>query len=90
MPENEHEFIQLVCPRCGALLQQTEGDILSCVYCGAKLYYDPNTGQNVELPSGYTQAWSTPLGEYILSDDPNFNPNIGSNQTWTPLAPPQQ
>lgn len=49
-------------------------------------YYDPNTGQNVELPSGFTQAWSTPLGEYLLSDDPNFNPNIGSNQTWTPLT----
>lgn len=53
-------------------------------------YYDPNSGQNVELPSGYTQAWSTPLGEYLLSDDPNFNPNIGSNQNWTPLTPPGQ
>jgi hypothetical protein len=57
---------------------------------GVDPYYDPNTGQNVELPSGYTQAWSTPLGEYMLTDDPNFNPNIGSNQTWTPLAPPKQ
>ena len=57
---------------------------------GVDPYYDPNTGQNIELPSGYTQAWSTPLGEYILSDDPNFNPNIGSNQTWTPLVPPKQ
>lgn len=56
---------------------------------GVDPYYDPNTGSNVELPSGYTQAWSTPLGEYILSDDPNFNPNIGSNQTWTPLTPPK-
>jgi len=56
---------------------------------GVDPYYDPNTGRNVELPSGYTQAWSTPLGEYILSDDPNYNPNIGSNQTWTPLTPPE-
>lgn len=55
---------------------------------GVDPYYDPNTGRTVELPSGYTQAWSTPLGEYVLSDDPNFNPNIGSNQTWTPLSPP--
>ncbi|PKO19040.1 MAG: hypothetical protein CVU39_00380 [Chloroflexi bacterium HGW-Chloroflexi-10] len=53
---------------------------------GVDPYYDPNTGRTIELPSGYTQAWSTPLGEYILSDDPNFNPNIGSNQTWTPLT----
>jgi hypothetical protein len=57
---------------------------------GVDPYFDPNTGQNVELPAGYTQAWSTPLGEYIVSDDPNFNPNIGSNQTWTPLVPPEQ
>ena len=57
---------------------------------GVDPYYDPNTGQNVELPSGYSQAWSTPLGEYILSDDPNFNPNIGSNQTWTPLTSPKE
>lgn len=52
---------------------------------GMDPYFDPNTGQNVELPGGYTQAWSTPLGEYILSDAPNFNPNIGSTQTWTQL-----
>jgi hypothetical protein len=57
---------------------------------GVDPYYDPNTGQNVELPGGFTQAWSTPLGEYIVSDDPNFNPNIGSTQTWTPLTTPKQ
>jgi len=57
---------------------------------GVDPYFDPNTGQNIELPSGYTQAWSTPLGEYLLSDDPNFNPNISSNQNWTPLTPPNQ
>lgn len=54
---------------------------------GVDAYFDPNTGKTVELPSGYTQAWSTPLGEYILSEDPGFDPNIGSNQTWTPLTP---
>ncbi len=54
---------------------------------GVDPYYDPNTGRNVELPSGYTQAWSTPLGEYILSDDPTFDPNVGSTQNWTPLPP---
>jgi len=57
---------------------------------GVDPYFDPNSGKNVELPSGYTQAWSTPLGEYILSDDPNFNPNIGSTQSWTPLSGPKE
>lgn len=56
---------------------------------GVDPYFDPNTGRNVELPSGYKQAWSTPSGDYILSDDANFNPNIDSTQTWTPLIPPE-
>jgi len=45
-------------------------------------YYDPHEGREVELPSGYNHAWSNNLGEYILSDDPNFNPNVGSNLHW--------
>lgn len=49
---------------------------------GVDAYYDPFAGQGVELPGGYRYAWATPLGEYILTDDPNFNPNIGSTQTW--------
>jgi hypothetical protein len=52
---------------------------------GVDRYYDPNAGQAVELPSGYDNAWSNPLGEYIISDDPNYNPNVGSNLHWQPL-----
>jgi hypothetical protein len=26
--------------------------------------------------------WTNSLGEYILSDKPNFNPNVGSNLNW--------
>lgn len=52
---------------------------------GVDEYADPNRGCNVELPAGFQQAWSNPLGEYIISDDPNFNPNQFSNQTWTQL-----
>jgi hypothetical protein len=54
---------------------------------GVDAYSDPNTGGTVELPSGYTQAWSNPLGEYVMTESLDFNPNIGSNQTWTPLTP---
>jgi len=39
----------------------------------------------MELPGGYRQAWTNSLGEYILSDDPNYNPNIGSNVNWTEM-----
>jgi hypothetical protein len=49
---------------------------------GVDEYYNPVEQKPVELPSGYHQAWTNSLGEYILSDQEDFNPNIGSNQTW--------
>jgi hypothetical protein len=42
---------------------------------GVETYFDPNTNTSVELSSGYNQAWSDNNGNYILSEDPNFNPN---------------
>lgn len=47
---------------------------------GVDEYYDPVQQKRVELPSGYTEGWVNGLGEYILSDNPNYNPNVGSNQ----------
>jgi hypothetical protein len=52
---------------------------------GVDGYYDPVSDRHVELPGGYRQAWTNSLGEYILSDDPSYNPNIGSNVTWTEM-----
>jgi hypothetical protein len=52
---------------------------------GIDRYYDPFEEREVELPSGYNHAWSNNNGEYILIDDPNFNPNVGSNLHWEPL-----
>ena len=52
---------------------------------GIDRYYDPREGKEVELPSGYNHAWSNNNGEYIMSDNPNFNPNVGSNLHWEPL-----
>ena len=52
---------------------------------GIDRYYDPFEEREVELPSGYNHAWSNNNGEYILSDSPSFNPNIGSNLHWEPL-----
>lgn len=51
-------------------------------------YYDPHKEEVVELPAGYGHAWANNLGEYIVTEDPNFNPNIGSNLHWEPM--PQQ
>jgi len=48
-------------------------------------YYDPNRGETVELPAGYGHAWANNLGEYIVTEATDFNPNIGSNQNWTEM-----
>jgi len=49
-------------------------------------FYDPHREEVVELPSGYGHAWANNLGEYILTEDPNFNPNVHSNLHWEPMA----
>jgi hypothetical protein len=45
-------------------------------------YYDPVEGRSIELPSGYRQAWTNNLGDIVLSEQEDFNPNVGSNQNW--------
>ena len=45
-------------------------------------YYDPVSERSVELPSGYRNAWVNGLGEYVIAEQEDYNPNIGSNQNW--------
>ncbi len=55
---------------------------------GVETYVDPSSHERVELSSGYRGAWSNGLGEYILSDDPNFNPReIQGN--WREMTKPR-
>jgi hypothetical protein len=54
---------------------------------GVDAFLDPHSQEVVELPSGYGMAWANNLGEYILTEDPNFNPNIHSAQHWEPMKP---
>lgn len=49
---------------------------------GVDGFFDPHREEVVELPSGYGHAWANNLGEYILTEDPNFNPNLSSTQQW--------
>ena len=53
---------------------------------GVDAYNDPISGNPVELPSGYTNAWTNKNGEYVVSESPSFNPNVGSNLDWQPLT----
>lgn len=53
---------------------------------GVERFNDPFAGKEVELPSGYGRAFANNLGEYIVTDSPSYNPNIGSNLHWEEMT----
>lgn len=53
---------------------------------GLEDYRDAD-GNRVELPAGYNHAWISRGGEYIVTSNPNFNPNVEMKGDWTPLEP---
>ena len=48
---------------------------------GVDSYTDPINNWKVEVPTGYDNAW-TNGSDYVIAEDPGFNPNIGSTQDW--------
>ncbi|MGH6988502.1 MAG: hypothetical protein ACREFD_11825 [Stellaceae bacterium] len=42
----------------------------------------------MELPSGYTHTWHNDKGEYVMSNNPSHDPNVGSEETWQSLGRP--
>lgn len=52
---------------------------------GVNSFYDPYKGYSVQIPNEYRYVYANPLGEYVMTDNPNFNPNVGSNLNWTIL-----
>jgi hypothetical protein len=57
---------------------------------GVETYRNPFEGRPVQLPSGYNDAWVNSRGEYILSNNANFNPNVGDNIEWRRMDPRQR
>ncbi|MCR4398758.1 MAG: copper amine oxidase N-terminal domain-containing protein [Firmicutes bacterium] len=64
---------------------------------GVEHYTDPSPGlasfsqhgdsATVELPNGYEYAWSNGQGQYLLTNNPNFNPNVEfQTSAWTQMA----
>jgi hypothetical protein len=41
----------------------------------------------VELPSTHRHAWVSRGGEYILTDNPNYNPNVEQRGDWVEMQP---
>ena len=52
---------------------------------GVEQYRSPFEDRPVELPSGYRNVWANASGEYILSDNPIFNANVGGTNQWRSL-----
>ena len=50
-------------------------------------YRNPDTGATFELSNQYNHAWLNGNNEYIMSDNPSFNPNSSLNGSWTELQP---
>jgi hypothetical protein len=55
---------------------------------GVDTYRNPFEGRAIQLPSGYRDAWVSAGGEYILSNDANLNPNVGSTTEWRRMEGP--
>jgi len=54
---------------------------------GVQTFRDPTTGNTMELSNLYDHAWLNGTSEYIMSDDPNFNPNGQLSGNWNQLQP---
>ena len=57
---------------------------------GVQTFRNPQTGDTFELSNLHDHAWLNGSGnEYLMSDDPNFNPNGRLNGNWRSLEPVQ-
>jgi hypothetical protein len=48
-------------------------------------FRDPATGKTQELSNLYDHAWQNGSNDYIMSNDPNFNPNEHVSGNWSEL-----
>jgi hypothetical protein len=49
---------------------------------GVDTYKNPFEDRPVQLPAGYNDAWVNNKGEYILSNEAGYNPNVGDTSDW--------
>jgi len=52
---------------------------------GVQTFRDPATGGTMELSNLYDHAWLNGTNEYIMSEDPNFDPNGRLSGSWNQL-----
>jgi hypothetical protein len=49
---------------------------------GVETYTNPYENREVQLPSGYNDAWVNAQGEYVLVGPGGNDPNVGSTVEW--------
>lgn len=49
---------------------------------GVNTYSNPYEDRPVELPSGYNDAWVNANGQYVLSNQSGYDPNVGGTTEW--------
>jgi hypothetical protein len=49
---------------------------------GVDTYKNPYEDRPVQLPAGYNDAWVNARGEYVLSNEAGYNPNVGDTTEW--------
>jgi hypothetical protein len=54
---------------------------------GVQTFRDPSTGATYEMSNQYGHAWLNGANQYVMSDDPNFNPNGNLSGSWNSLQP---
>jgi hypothetical protein len=52
---------------------------------GVETYENTFDSRPVELPSGYDDVWVNSSGEYVLSNQGGYDPNVGSTLGWRRL-----
>jgi hypothetical protein len=52
---------------------------------GVQTFRDPTSGAMFELSNQYDHAWLNGANEYVMSDDPNFNPKGNLSGNWTEM-----
>jgi hypothetical protein len=57
-----------------ASLDRSHGDFVNVIR-GVENFIDTTSNERIELPNNYQHAWRLKDDTYILTDDPNFDPN---------------
>jgi hypothetical protein len=53
---------------------------------GVEIFVDPATDSRIELSTGYDRVWTNGLGDYLLSNSPDFDPSREPGGNWRALV----